>query len=80
LHNLLVMPKMAVMVKPSPEEEAEALHKLAKDLGCDESDQRFWDVLFTLGTHEVGDASKPAPKRRHRIRPHRTSSTKGSLH
>jgi hypothetical protein len=71
------MPKMAGMVKPSPEEVAEAFRKIAKDLGCDESEQRFRDVLFTLGTQKIGDAPNPAPKRRYRIR-QRTSLIKGS--
>jgi hypothetical protein len=69
-HNLPAVPKMARMVKPSSEEVARAFRKIAKDLGCDESEQRFRDVLFTLGTQKIGDAPKPAAQR--------TSSTKRS--
>jgi hypothetical protein len=75
------MPKMAGMVKPGPEEVAKAFRKIAKELGCDKSEERFRDMLFTLGTQKIADAPKPTPKpipkRRYRIR-QRTLSTKGS--
>jgi hypothetical protein len=59
------MPKMAGMVKLSPKEVAEAFRKIAKDLGCDESEQRFRDVLFTLGTQKIGDTPNRGPKSRY---------------
>jgi hypothetical protein len=65
LHNLVVMSKMAVMVKPSPKEVAKAFRKIAKELGCDKSEERFLDTAFTLGTQKIRDADKPAPKERH---------------
>jgi hypothetical protein len=60
----LGMLKMAGMDKTSPEEVAKAFRKIAKDLGCDKSEERFRDTLFILGTQKIGDAPKPAPKRR----------------
>jgi hypothetical protein len=52
------MPKMAGMVKPTPQEVVSAFRKAAKDLGCDESEERFRETLFAIGAKKIGDADK----------------------
>jgi hypothetical protein len=37
------------MVKPNAEEVVKAFRKAAKELGCNQSEQRFQDVLFAIG-------------------------------
>ena len=53
------MPKMTDTVKPTPEEVVSAFRKAAKDLGCDESEERFRETLFAIGTQKIWDANKP---------------------
>jgi hypothetical protein len=59
LHSLFGIVKMAGMAKPNPEEVAKAFRKIAKDLGCDESEERFRNTLFTLGTLNIRDWPEP---------------------
>jgi len=37
------------MIKPNAEEVVKAFRKAAKELGCNQSEQRFQDVLFAIG-------------------------------
>jgi hypothetical protein len=53
------MPKMTNVVKPTPKEVVSAFRKAAKDLGCDESEERFRETLFAIGTQKIWDADKP---------------------
>jgi hypothetical protein len=54
---------MADMVKPTPQEIAEAFRKAAKELGCDKSEQQFQEALFAIGTQKISNEPKPASKR-----------------
>jgi hypothetical protein len=49
---------MAGMVKPGPDEVAKAFRKIAKDLGCDKSEERFRETLFAIGRQKIRDADK----------------------
>jgi hypothetical protein len=53
------MPRVASMVKPSPEELVKAFRKAAQELGCNKSEQRFQEALFAIGTQKIG-THKPA--------------------
>jgi hypothetical protein len=48
------MSKIAGMVKLSPEQVVKAFRKAAKDMGCDESEERFRETLFAIGTQKTG--------------------------
>jgi hypothetical protein len=43
---------MAKIAKPNPEELVKAFRKAAKELGCNQSEQRFQDALFAIGRHK----------------------------
>ena len=49
---------MANVVKPTLEEVVKAFRKPAKDLGCDESEQRFRETLFAIGRQKIREADK----------------------
>jgi hypothetical protein len=54
------------MVKPNAEEVVKAFRKAAKELGCNQSEQRFQDVLFAIGRDKplrrASKSSKVSPK------------------
>jgi hypothetical protein len=54
------------MVKPNAEEVVKAFRTAAKELGCNQSEQRFQDVLFAIGRDKplrrASKSSKVSPK------------------
>ena len=68
---------------PEPEREIDirrvdklvkAFRKVAKELGCDKSEQRFQEALFTIGRQKILDGEKPVSKRRPRMTQRSTTS------
>jgi hypothetical protein len=43
---------MANTVKTNVEDLVSAIRQVAKELGCNESEERFQEVLFTIGRHK----------------------------
>jgi hypothetical protein len=54
---------MAGMVKRTPEEVARAFRKIAKELGCDKSEDRFRETLSAIGREKIGKTVREIPKR-----------------
>jgi hypothetical protein len=50
------------MVKPNAEEVVKAFRKAAKELGCNQSEQRFQDVLFVIGRDKPVRRASKSPK------------------
>lgn len=51
---------MANPQKPNPADQAKAFRKAARELGADESDERFKETLRTLAKHRK---PQPQPKK-----------------
>jgi hypothetical protein len=50
------------MAKPNAEEVVKAFRKAAKELGCNQSEQRFQDVLFAIGRDKPLRRASKSPK------------------
>jgi hypothetical protein len=50
------------MVKPNAKEVVKAFRKAAKELGCNQSEQRFQDVLFAIGRDKPLRRASKSPK------------------
>jgi hypothetical protein len=50
------------MIKPNAEEVVKAFRKAAKELGCNQSEQRFQDVLFAIGRDKPLRRASKSPK------------------
>jgi hypothetical protein len=53
---------MASMVKANADEVVKAFRKAAKEMGCDQSEQRFQDVLFSIGRDKPLRRASKSPK------------------
>jgi hypothetical protein len=66
---------MAGITKASPRDVVKAFQKAAKELGCDQSEQRFQEALFALGRYKPtkfpANPSKSSGKVAPRISPRR---------
>jgi hypothetical protein len=50
------------MIKPNADEVVKAFRKAAKEMGCDQSQQRFQDVLFAIGRDKPLRRASKSPK------------------
>jgi hypothetical protein len=66
---------MAKTGDPNPEDVVKAFRKAASELGC-QSEQRFQEVLFAIGTHKP---VKPSPKGSSRRAPSRRGTAERRL-
>ena len=62
---------MANTAKGNPRDLVKAFQKIAKELGCNQSQQRFQEVLVAIGRYKSAKESSKRPKSSRKVAPQR---------
>jgi hypothetical protein len=62
---------MAKIAKGNPQDLVKAFRKVAKELGCNQSEQRFQEALFAIGRYKPPRESSKRPRSSGKVAPKR---------
>jgi len=62
---------MANTAKGNPRDLVKAFQKIAKELGCNQSQQRFQEVLVAIGRYKSAKETSKRPKSSRKVAPRR---------